>query len=108
MVDYKSLTDEEVKKLAKDIYTGLVFTDMHLNNPVNLPRVFMPLALLNKEQMDEFKGNLPGMIYEYMDRAGPMSIDGMPMFLSFRFLNQEDAKKVNEKFIQIKDAIENI
>ena len=108
MVGYKPLKDEEIKKLADDIYKGLVFTDRHMNNPGDMHRVFMPLALLKKEQIEEFNTDPPGMIYEYMDKAGPLSIDGMPMFLSFRCISQEDAKKVNEKYIQIKDAIEKI
>ena len=60
-----------------------------------------------KEEWDDvFAPNM--MVYEYMDKAGPMAIDGMPMFCSFRFLNQEDAKKVYEKYIQIKEAIEKV
>ena len=108
MVDYKSLTEEEIKKLADDMYRGLVFTDRHIQNPDDISRVFMPLALLEKEQIEELKVKDPGMVYEYMDKAGPMAIDGMPMFCSFRFLNQEDEKKVYEKYIQIKEVIEKI
>lgn len=108
MVDYRSLTDEEVKKLADDMYRGLVFTDRHIQNPGDISRVFMPLALLKKEQIEELKIEDPGMVYEYMDKAGPMAIDGMPMFCSFRFLSQEDAKKVIEKYLQIKEVIEKV
>ena len=108
MVDYKPLTDKEIKKLADDIYKGLVFTDRHIKYPNDVHRVFMPLILLKKEQLDEFEANPPGMVYEYMERAGPMAINGMPMFLSFRYLSQEDAKRVNEKYVQIKNAIEKI
>jgi hypothetical protein len=108
MVDYKPLTEEEIKKLADDIYRGFVFTDRHVRNPDDILRVFMPLVLFKEEQIEEFKANIPGMIYEYMDKAGPMSIDGMPMFCSFRFLSKEDAKKVDEKYLQIKKAIENV
>lgn len=108
MVDYKPLTDEEIKKLANDMYKGLIFSDRHIQNPDDMSRVFMPLVLLEKEQTEELKVNDPGMIYEYIDKAGPMAINGMPMFCSFRFLSQEDAKKVMEKYLQIKDAIEKI
>ena len=106
MVNYKSLTDEEIKKLADDIYKGLVFTDRHIDNPNDVPRVFAALMLMGEEQIDELKANPPGMIYEYMEKAGPMGINGMPIFFSFRFIGQEDAKKVNKKYIQIKEAVE--
>jgi len=108
MVNYKPLTEEEIKKLADDIYSGLVFTDRHIKNLDDISRVFMPLALLSGAQIEEFKVDMPGMIYEYIDKAGPLSIDGMPMFLSFRCLNQEDEKKVYEKYLQIKKAVENV
>lgn len=105
MVDYKPMTDEDIKKLADDIYKGLVFTDRHIQNPDDVPRVFIPLVLLKKEQIEELNVRSIGMIYEYIDKAGPMSINGMPMFLSLRMLSQEDAKKVNEKYLLIKDVI---
>lgn len=108
MTDYKPLTDEEIKKLADDIYKGIVFTDRHIQNPGDISGVFMLLALLSEEQIEAFKANMPGMIYEYMDKAGPMAINGMPMFLSLRFLSQEDAKKVDEKYLQIKNAVEKV
>ena|SRR3990167_4761517 len=108
MVGYKNLMDEEIKRLAEDIYRGLVFTDMHVQNPNDMSTVFMPLIFLKEEQIEEFKANPPGLIYEYMDKAGRMAINGMPVFWSFSMLNQEDAKKVNEKYIQIKNAIEKV
>lgn len=108
MVDHKPLTDEDIKKLADDMYRGLIFTDRHIQNPNDISSVFMPLALLGKEQIEELKVKDPGMIYEYIDQAGPMSINGMPIFCSFRFLSQEDAKKVIEKYLKIKDAIEKV
>lgn len=108
MVNCKSLTDEETKNLADDLYKGLIFTDRHVKNPQDVQRVFIPLVLLNQEQIEEIKTNPPGLIYEYMDRAGPMAINGMPMFLSLRMLNQEDAKKVLQKYNQIKEAIEKV
>lgn len=106
MVSYNPLAEEEIKRLAEDIYRGLVFTDRHVQNPDDVERVFMPLILLGDDQREEIRSCGPGMIYEYMDKACPRSINGMPMFFSFRFISQEDAKKVNEKYSQIKDCIE--
>ena len=106
MVSYTSLTEEEIKKLADDIYKGLVFTDRHIENSSDMPRVFVPLMLMGEEQIEELMTNPPGMIYEYIEKASPMGINGMPIFFSFRLLSQEDAKKVNKKYIQIKEAVE--
>jgi hypothetical protein len=103
-----SMTDEEIKKLAEDMYKGFVFTDRHLNNADELPMVFMPLALAGKELIEELQKIPPGMIYEYADKAGPMGVNGMPVFTSFRVASVEDTRKVFEHYNKIKEAVANV
>jgi len=43
------MTDQEIKQLAEDMYKGLVFTDRHIQQPNEIPSVFMALALMGKE-----------------------------------------------------------
>lgn len=104
---YGHMTDQEIKQLAEDIYKGLVFTDRHVQTSDDVSRVFMTLVLMGKELSDELKENPPGMIYEYMDKAGPMAINGMPMFLSCRLASIDDTKKVFEHYNKIKEAVAN-
>jgi len=42
-----------------------------------------------------------------MDKAGPMAVNGMPMFLSFRLVSIDDTKKVLERYNKIKEAVTN-
>ena len=102
---YKPLTDEEVKQLAEDIYKGLVFTDRHIRIKEELLSVFMALALMSEKQIEEIRKNPPGMIYEYMCEAGPRSVNGNPMFLSFKMISIEDAKKVLEVHNKIMEVV---
>lgn len=106
-VKYRPMADEEIKKLAEDMYKGLVFTDRNIQPNEEVQTVFMPLALMGKELIDELRKNPPGMIYEYMDQAGPMSINGMPMFLSFKMVSIDDAKKVFDLYHKIKEVVAN-
>lgn len=103
----KHLTDEEIKQLAEDLYKGLIFTDRHIHDPKLVPMVFMPLVFLDKKQIDEIQEDF-GFMYEYMSEAGPRAINDMPMFTSAKIVNKEDAKKVFEKYEQIKSAVDNI
>jgi len=105
---YKPMTDDEIRKLAEDMYKGLIFTDRHLENQKELPMVFMPLALMDKELIGELIKNPPGMIYEYLDKAGPMAINGMPMFLSLKMTSVDDAKKVSDHYHKIKEAVQTL
>lgn len=102
---YKPMTDQEIKQLAEDMYKGLIFTDRHIQIRSDIPAVFMALALMGKELADELQKNPPGMIYEYMNKAGPMAINGMPMFLSFKLASIEDTKKVFEQYNKIREAV---
>lgn len=70
--------------------------------------VFLPLALIGKELSDELNENPPGMIYEYIDKAGPRAVNGMPMFMSLKMVSIDDAKKIFDFYHKIKEAITNI
>jgi hypothetical protein len=104
---FEPMTDDEIKKLAEDIYKGLVFTDRQLNNREDLQMVFLPLALMEKEHIEELRGINPGMIYEYLDRAGPMAINGMPIFTSFKIASIDDTEKIFDHYFKIKEAVIN-
>jgi hypothetical protein len=74
-----------------DIAEGKVFGSWQIRNPnTELQLVFMVLVFCKKEQIPEDTG----AIYEYMDSAGPTSINGMPTFFSCRFLTQAEFKEV--------------
>lgn len=109
-----SKTDEELKKIAKDLLAGHIFTDRHINANDSrlLTSVFMPIMFFDKEQFDDFNNNLKSgdinLIYEYLDKAGPRSINGMPMFMSFETLSKEETEKMFDYHKKIKDAIDGI
>lgn len=102
-------TDEELKEMAKDLHAGRIFTDRHLPEGEKASLVFMVLALMDSKQLDEFKKNVDEekifMVYEYMEKAGPRTINGMPMFMSFQSLNKPDTEKMLEYFHKIEDAM---
>ena len=84
-------TDEELRQLAIDVYHGHVFCDFMCEDPKMLPMVFMVLALMPADDAKKwFEENEPSMVYEYFDKAGPRSVNGMPGFFSMQFLNAAD------------------
>ena len=103
-------TDEELKQIAKDLYAGQIFTDRHVSNPDLLSSVFMVLAFMQSETKvgKTFYDNPPALIYEYMDKAGPMGINGMPMFTSFCQLDKEECDKMFAYYEKVKEAMDGI
>ena len=103
MNNYIPKTDAEIKQLAIDLYGGSIFTDRQCP-PESLPMVFMPIAL--GAFKEDFDINKIGLIYEYIDKAGPRSINGMPCFMSFRWINRDDFDRVVVKFNEVKNAMD--
>jgi len=88
-----------LRSLALDIVEGKVFGSWSLRNPdTELHLVFMVLIFCKE-------GDIPedvGAIYEYIDRAGPTAINGMPTFFSCGFLTQAEYKEVCEYVQEIR------
>lgn len=69
-----------------------IFSNLHINqrNYDCMIQVFMPLIFLDEEQRKNLVDQKYVFAYEYYSEAGPRSINGMPIFTSVRFLNEED------------------
>jgi hypothetical protein len=128
---WKIQKDEDLKKIAKDLYNNLIFTDRQCKEN-NLLMVFMPLmfmapsapnlsedisknrdskiytlleADIEKKYYMEYIKDI-GMIYEYISEAGPRSINGNPIFTSFKLLSKTDFVKMIDFYNSYKDMRE--
>jgi hypothetical protein len=87
MSEYR-MTADEIKDFVMGWCDGKIFTDRHCHQERDITMVFMVLAL----------GGIPegwteenlGLIWEWMDKAGPMAVNGMPTFFSCHMMHKED------------------
>jgi hypothetical protein len=77
--------------LALAIFKGEVFTSFHLDlkRREDLFSVFTVFLLMEKTEFKKM-GDDVGMVYEYLSKASPMVVNGMPTFLSAQVLNTHD------------------
>lgn len=103
-------SDKDLKQIAKDIYLGKIFTDRHISNKNMIASVFMPLIFLRTETKNgkNFIDSNPVLLYEYLDKAGPMAINDMPMFTSMQSLNKEEFDKMVSYYEKIEKTMSNI
>lgn len=80
------LGKDGIKNLAKRIMANEVYTDRYLPNPEMMGMVFMPLMLMEKEDLLDIQKNNPAMIYADYKDALPRSINGQPMFTEISFV----------------------
>lgn len=106
-----NISESQLSTLAKDIAMGKVFTSDHVppNQMQNLlSMIFMPIALGALSDLSDAAKKDIGFIYEYLDKAGPRSINGFPIFFSCAYVNIHDRKLIWEKVSQIEKMLESI
>ena len=99
-------TDEELKKIALDLYSGKIFSDRHLRNPeTEIPMVFQVVNLMTEEAVKELEAKKPVFAYEYLDKANPIGVNGYPTFLTMSYLCEEEYTKMIEYYKKIEASI---
>jgi hypothetical protein len=98
-------TDAELKGIAEGLAAGRIFSDRHIPpNELSGFEVFLPLTMMSPDDFEKFKKMDVGMIYEYLDNAGPRSVNGFPIFLSFKTLTKDETRKVLATWKALKEA----
>jgi hypothetical protein len=87
------LTDEQLREFVDDFVSNRIFTLHHIRNAERshmAGMVFLPVALgvFSKFNPDSLK--CVGTIYESYSKALPRSINGMPIFMTFKVLHTKD------------------
>ena len=80
-----------MKQLAIDIVEGKVFGSWMVKNEHDLGMVFMPLMF---GSLEENGLTDVAALYEYYDKAGPRSVNGMPCFMSMRYLSKAQVEEL--------------
>ncbi len=91
---YRDLTELEIRKLAKDIVLGNVFTAHHIPEDKAGELVFLPLLFLSDKDLEILKADPPGLIFEYNSERGPRMVNELPTFKTAQFLSVPVADKV--------------
>jgi len=77
-------SEEELKQLAKDVVEGRVVTSDNIPPP-DVIAAFPLLALLSEDSLKKIS-----MVFEYIEKAGPRAVNGLPSFLTFQYLTKEE------------------
>lgn len=96
------MSDDEIADVVRGLVAGSIFTAAQCP-PEMLTSVFMVLGLGGLGQNDP---ETVGMIYEYMDKANPMAINGFPTFFSCKLIHKEDWAIIAERAIAAQEALD--
>jgi len=83
-------TDDELRQFVLDFIAGRIFTSAMVEEHTSLGVVFAPLAFGALSRWEKADLDRIGIVYEYIDKAGPLGVNGQPMFFSMRLMDLED------------------
>jgi len=94
------LTKEEITALATGIVKSEIFTSVHVppEDMDMLRHIWMPLGLGLLAGKDHTE---IGMFYSNLKDAGPMSINGYPMFMSISILRHDQFEELRQEVLRV-------
>ena len=109
ILPYESRTDDELRKIAKQIYRNEIFCTWHVReSDIELmPNIFMPLVFMSQAYIDWMDENKITFIYAIYSESlpAPMAINGYPIFFAMNMLNKEDEERLREFYNTILDVM---
>lgn len=95
------MTEDEIAETVIGIVQARIFTGSQCP-PDMLASVFMPLALGGLEGID---WDELGNVIEDLSKAGPMAVNGYPMFFSCRLIHIKDWEVIAERVPKAHEAM---
>ena len=80
----------ELRKLAIDIYKGQIFGTWQIKNPNNVGAIFMCVLFMDKKMVKKLETQNIVHFCEYLSKAGPMAVNGMPTFCSMQTISRTE------------------
>ena len=103
---------DELKQIARDVLAGRIYSDKDVPDPSMIHLVFVPLVFLSLRQVMAMRRQTETgtmfMLYEYVDKAGPRTVNGQPVFFSFRVLNRWEVEYIADLMKKMLDAYSKI
>jgi hypothetical protein len=100
---YTRKTPDELERLAWDVVAGAVYGTWMIE-PRDIPLVFMGLNFMDKAELEQWlRGDDIAHLYEYISKAAPRAINGMPCFFSCHYLDRQDADALRQKIEEIQE-----
>jgi len=96
---YRPLDQAGIEQLAWDIHGGHVFGTWipdAMETSFAIVRLFLTPELVAKWKEADI-----AHVYEHISKAGPVAVNGMPSFMSFKLLSRADVAKVQKRIEQI-------
>lgn len=99
------LSDDELRKFVREYLAGEIYTSDNVRNQNDITLVFLPAAMGAFSQYNPDSLNDIGILWEYMNKALPRGINGMPMFMSLHVMHRLDWAKARKMIVREEERL---
>lgn len=100
--EFKIRTDEELRQLALDIVEGKVFGSWMVPNDEGMTAFRIITMFLGPDDYARMRERKVVGLFEYLDKAGPLSVNGLPSFMSMQLIYQVEVDRLNTYIEQLR------
>lgn len=104
--NYVSPSAEEKAKLLNALVYNKVFTSMQIpiGEEERITQIFISLTLMEQEYLETLADMMVegSVMYEYLEEASPLAINGFPSFFSFRIITKADFVPIVDEAVKIR------
>jgi hypothetical protein len=101
--DVPRKTAEEKQEIVRGIISDRYFFSSYIRNPEDIRMVFMVIGFGGLDGVDVHQ---IGVVYEEWDKAGPRTVNGMPIFMSCQLIHKDDWSEIVDLYEKAKAAID--
>jgi hypothetical protein len=96
-------TDAELKKLVIDAVEGKLFGSWMLDANADPLQTFIVLGFMGQDDINNLAERGAFHFFEYTERAMPLGVNGLPMFMSCHYITRDEWPKFCEFHNQVID-----
>lgn len=89
------MSDELLREFVLGLCDGRLFTSAQIDKE-DVGTTFIVLALASDLEPKDFED--VGIVWEWMDKALPRTVNGRPMFTSCQLMHKDDWKRAHEAY----------
>ena len=95
------LSSDEIHALARDLVTNVAWMPMNENEM----RLAFPILAFAAPGMSDAYMASAGAVWEYLSKASPVGINGLPLFLSCHLVHKEDVPLLRAAMARMYEAL---
>jgi hypothetical protein len=99
-IDRCRLKPEEVTELARKVVTNVTYLDLSVDHDTQIRWIILGFLSFTKAAAERVAG-----FYEDWHKAGPMAVNGSPMFFSIHFLHRDNVEMLLSELKRLDKAL---